>query len=100
MADDDARSVEIASAAIKQRHRLALAYKDDIRVVEPYILGYDSHDKLILSAVQVLGGSGTGFRSFAMDDVASLAVTDEKFFGNHPDYNPRDRLFARVLCQI
>lgn len=100
MADDDARFIEIARTAIERRHRLALAYKDDIRIVEPYILGYDADGKLWLSAVQVLGGSGPGFRSFAMEDMASLAVTDEKFFGNHPDYNPRDRMFARVICRV
>jgi hypothetical protein len=100
MAEDNARSIDIASAAIGQRRRLALAYKDDIRIVDPYILGFDAGGKLWLSAVQVLGGSGPGFRSFAMDDVASLAVTDEKFLGDHPDYNPRDRLFARVLRQV
>lgn len=100
MANDEARFIEIACGAIEQRHRLALAYKDDIRVVEPYILGYDADGKLWLSAVQVLGGSGTGFRSFAMDDVASLAMTDEKFLGDHPDYNPSDRMFSRVLRQV
>jgi predicted DNA-binding transcriptional regulator YafY len=100
MADDHARSIEIIRGAIEQRHRVALVYKDDIRIVEPYILGYDPHGKLVLSAVQVLGGSGPGFRSFAMEDIASLAMTDEKFSGNHPDYNPRDRLFSRVLCQV
>jgi len=100
MADDHARSIDITCAAMEQRHRLAIAYKEDIRIVDPYVLGYDADSKLWLSAVQVLGGSGPGFRSFAMEDIASLAMTDQTFFGNHPDYNPRDRLFARVLCQV
>ena len=100
MADDEARTIEIARDAIERRHRLALAYKDEIRIVDPYILGYDADGRLLLSAVQILGGSGRGFRTFAADEIASLAVTEEKFFGNHPDYNPRDRLFARVICQV
>lgn len=100
MAEDHTRSIEIACGAIRQRRRLALAYKDDIGIVEPYILGFDADGKLWLSAAQVLGGSGPGFRSFAVEDIASLAMTDEKFFGDHPDYNPRDRMFSRVLCQV
>ena len=100
MHNDDRRSVETVCAAIGRRHRLALAYKDDIRVVEPYILGCDAGGSLWLSAVQVLGGSGPGFRSFAMEDVAALAMADERFAGDHPGYNPRDRFFTRVLCRV
>jgi hypothetical protein len=100
MADDEARMIETVRDAMERRHRLALAYRDEIRIVDPYILGYDADGKLLLSAVQVLGGSGSGFRTFAAEEIASLAVTGDKFFANHPAYNPRDRLFARVLCQV
>lgn len=100
MASDDSRVIEIACGAIAQRQRLALAYKDDIRIVDPYMVGYDAQGRLWLSAVQIMGGSGPGFRSYAAEDIASLAMTEEKFVPDHPDYNPRDRMFARVLCQI
>ena len=103
MTNDHARTIDIVCDAIAGRHRLALAYRNEIRIVEPYILGYDDKETLLLSAVQVLGGSGGsggGFRTFAADDIASLAAIEQKFVGNHPAYNARDRLFVRVLCQI
>ncbi|KQZ15405.1 hypothetical protein ASD44_16065 [Mesorhizobium sp. Root554] len=86
--------------AISGWRRLRFTYKDCVRIVDPYILGYGENGALILSAVQVSGGSGRGFRSFAVQDLEALAVIAEKFFGNHPDYNPRDRFFRRIVCQI
>jgi hypothetical protein len=94
------RSTELICRAVAERRRLSFAYKGSRRLVEPYILGTDADGALLLSAVQFAGGSGRGFRSFVVAQIASLSVTQERFFGNHPDYNPRDRLFARVLCQI
>jgi hypothetical protein len=86
--------------AILKRRRLSFTYDGGTRMVDPYILGDDAEGRLLLSAVQVSGGSSAGFRTFSVDAIAAVAVTGQKFFGNHPDYNPRDRLFARVLCQI
>jgi hypothetical protein len=100
MADEHTHLIRVACEAIERRHRLAIVYKDEIRVVDPYIVGYDADGRLLLSAVQVLGGSGSGFRTFAAKDIVSLAVTEQKFLGNHPGYNRRDRLFAGVICQV
>lgn len=86
--------------AISGRRRLRFTYKDSVRIVDPYILGYGEDGALILSAVQVSGGSGRGFRSFRAGELSGLAATAEKFFGNHPQYNPRDRLFHRIICQV
>jgi hypothetical protein len=29
-----------------------------------------------------------------------VTVSNQSFFGQHRDYNPRDRLFQRIICQI
>ena len=94
------QAVELICRSIATRRRLSFVYKGSERLADPYILGTDADGALLLSAVQVAGGSGRGFRSFVVTEIAALAVTEQAFFGNHPDYNPRDRLFARVLCQI
>ena len=86
--------------AIKERRRLSFTYKDSARTVDPYIFGYDERGTLALSAVQTSGGSGKGFRSFHVDNLLSVAVTGQRFSGAHPDYNPRDPYFARVICQV
>ena len=95
-----APAAELICRAIAERRRLSFAYKAGRRLADPYILGFDADGMLLLSAVQLAGGSGRGFRSFVVTEIAELAATGERFFGNHPDYNPRDRLFARVLCQV
>lgn len=86
--------------AIEKRRLLSFTYKGSARTAEPYILGYDEKGALTLSAVQVSGGSGAGFRTFPVDGIASLEMSDRRFWGTHPDYNPRDRFFTRVLCQV
>ena len=86
--------------AIGDRRVLAFSYKGTERTAEPYIVGYDDKSKLVLSAVQLTGGSGVGFRSFDVDEMSGVATTDRRFSGAHPDYNPRDPYFARILRQV
>jgi WYL domain len=86
--------------AIDQRRMLSLVYKGETRTVEPYIVGYTDKNKLLLSAVQRSGGSGSGFRSFDVEEISGVTKTGRRFSGTHPDYNPRDPLFAHVLKQV
>ena len=86
--------------AIKARRVLSFAYKASDRTAEPYILGYDDKGKLVLSAVQLSGGSGGGFRTFELAGLSAVATTERHFRGTHPDYNARDPYFERVICQI
>lgn len=79
---------------------LALTYDGERRLAEPYIYGIDARGTVVLSAVQRSGGSGPGFRSFHADGLSAVEITDRKFFGGHPDYNPEDPYFARILCQV
>jgi predicted DNA-binding transcriptional regulator YafY len=93
-------NIETITGAIERGHLLSFDYKDSRRSVQPYIFGYDEKGTLILSAVQVSGGSGSGFRTFVLDDMENVEETASRFGKSHPDYNPRDRLFARILCQV
>jgi predicted DNA-binding transcriptional regulator YafY len=86
--------------AIEGKLALSFSYKSSQRTVEPYILGFDDRHQLMLSAVQLSGGSGTGFRTFYVSELSNLAVTERKFYGKHPDYNPRDPLFEEKIAQV
>jgi hypothetical protein len=86
--------------AIGDRRVLGFVYKGKERTAEPYIVGYDDKSKLVLSAVQLSGGSGVGFRSFDVNELSSVAKTDGRFHGTHPDYNPHDPYFAHILKQV
>jgi hypothetical protein len=91
---------EIFLTAIAKRRILAFTYNGSARSVEPYILGHDDKGRLILSAVQRSGGSGSGFRTYKVEDLSALHLTELHFLGKHPDYNPRDPYFDRVLGKI
>jgi hypothetical protein len=91
--------INVIYEAIGDRCILTFSYKGKERTVEPYIVGYDDRDKLVLSAVQLAGGSGVGFRSFDVNEMSGAAKTGRRFSGTHPDYNPRDPYFAHILRQ-
>jgi hypothetical protein len=86
--------------AIGDRRVLAFTYNGTARTAEPYIVGYDAKSKLVLSAVQLSGGSGVGFRSFDVDALSEVAKTERRFSGTHRDYNPHDPYFAHILKQV
>ncbi len=91
---------EMICRAISERRLLSFTYKSKARIAEPFILGHDEHGELVLSAVQTAGGSGVGFRTFPIEGVTSLKAMDQKFSGLRPEYNRRDRFFARIICQV
>jgi hypothetical protein len=92
--------VDVICGAIAERRLLSFTYKSEARIAEPFILGYDEHGDLVLSAAQTAGGSGVGFRTFPIEGVTSLKAMDQKFSGFRPEYNRRDRFFARIICQV
>jgi len=93
-------TIETITQAIARRRVLRFVYKGEQRSAEPYILGYDDKDRLVLSAVQVSGGSGAGFRSFRVENLSDVAIGDRHFSGRHPDYNPLDPYIERVLARV
>jgi hypothetical protein len=86
--------------AIDKRRMLSFIYEGKQRTADPYILGYDDRNQLRLSAVQRSGGSGSGFRTYKVEGLSALQMTEMHFTGNHPDYYPRDPYFERVLGQV
>ena len=79
---------------------MVFVYEGDARAAEPHILGFDHRGRGLLSAWQLLGGSGPGFRSFHLDGIHRLTVSDTVFDRPRPEYNPDHEIFAEVLCQL
>ena len=79
------------SAALREKHP---------RLITVDITGYGEEGELTLSAYQIVGGSGSGFRFFVIDKTSDVVITETKFRKSRPQYNPRDRFFARVVCQV
>ncbi|ORE90151.1 hypothetical protein ATO4_22052 [Aurantimonas sp. 22II-16-19i] len=90
--------------AIRERFLLRFWYprsQPDDRVVEPHLLGFNSAaGTLTLSAWQISGGSGVGFRPYHVNLIKNFVVTDERFSGTRIGYNPNDTTMSRIICRI
>lgn len=86
--------------AIRQKRIISFRYKGAIRTVEPHCVGYDKDGDLTLSAWQLSGGSGVGFRDFHVGKLSALTITDRTFSIARQGYNPNDRTLSQVVCRL
>ena len=86
--------------AIANRHVLSFSYKGRTRTVEPHLLGYDGDGDLTLSAWQLSGGSGVGWRDFHVSKASGLSTTGQTFSGSRQGYNRWDETIDRVICRL
>lgn len=94
----------IICRAIRERRLLVVGYGEMRRVVQPHVYGDDHAGDRLLSAYQVSGqsasGTSHGWKSFRMDRVTSLELTDKSFHHARPDFQRDDGAFARIVCQV
>lgn len=93
-------SEEIVCDAIGKRLTLSFVYSGSQRTVEPHILGYDRGGDLTLSAWQVSGGSGQGWRDFHFVKMTAIVATGTCFSAPRPGYNPNDSTLSRIICRL
>lgn len=86
--------------AIKDRAVISFHYKGRLRTVEPHLLGIDSDGDQTLSAWQLTGGSGQGWRDFHIARISGLAKTGAQFAGARQGYNPNDSTLSRIVCRL
>jgi len=86
--------------AIESRNIISFRYKGVTRRVEPHLVGIDSDGDLTLSAWQLSGGSGTGFRDFHVSKLSGLAIESETFSGARKGYNPNDKTLSQIVCRL
>ncbi|MGV2975113.1 WYL domain-containing protein [Roseibium alexandrii] len=86
--------------AIKNRQVVSFTYEHRVRTVEAHLVGYDGDGDLTLSAWQLSGGSGVGWRDFHVSKLSGLSITEQTFSGERPGYNPRDATLNRVVCHL
>lgn len=83
---------------------LVVEYGGVERVVQPYVYGDDHAGDRLLSAYQVRGGSASGasqgWKTFRMDRVESVVISDERFHGARSDFQRDDGAFLRIVCQV
>lgn len=86
--------------AIRDRRVINFYYKGRTRTVEPHLVGYDRDGDLTLSAWQLSGGSGQGWRDFHVSKLSGLSITQQTFVGARSGYNPRDSTLQRIVCRL
>ena len=86
--------------AIATRTVISFIYGNAVRTVEPHALGYDRAGDLTLSAWQLGGGSGLGWRDFHFKKMSGITMTDSHFSAPRPGYNPNDSTMARIVCHL
>jgi predicted DNA-binding transcriptional regulator YafY len=93
-------TIELICNAIEARAVISFLYSGSVRTVEPHVLGYDRSEHLMLSAWQLSGGSGTGWRDFRFDRMSDVKLTEAKFSTARPGYNPNDTTMTRIICRL
>jgi hypothetical protein len=88
------------SKAIADRRQLSFLYKGAKRVVEPHTYGQQANGIDALSAWQLSGGSGTGFRMYLIQDMSALIALEAVFAAPRPEYRRTDRRFALIYAEV
>ncbi len=95
-------------SAIQGRHLIQIYYIDPApgyRVIEPYTLGYNRADHLMLNG-WFLGGEsasqeGPGYRDYLLEKISSLDILNEHFQEPKPGYVPMGgKKFRSVVCDL
>jgi hypothetical protein len=91
---------KIICDAIAARLVVTFVYEGKLRSVEPHLLGASSKGVPMLSAWQLSGGSGTGWREYHCAKIASMGLTSQHFSGPRNGYNPDGGSFSSIVCCI
>lgn len=94
----------IIKQAIENKHLLTFSYHNKIRIVEPYTFGQSASGKDTLSAFQIKGGSDDSqnlcWRQFALREMKSLKLLDEKFDEVREDYHPDNAKMSFIYWTV
>jgi predicted DNA-binding transcriptional regulator YafY len=92
-------------SAIRNRRVITFYYDGGRRIVEPYCHGASETGHDLLRGFQTAGysrsGTPQGWKMFRLDELSGLAMTDEVFASNRPEYDPsREEKMAKIYCRI
>lgn len=95
---------ELIKNAIENKKVIEFYYKDDLRIVEPFVQGISTTGKESLRGFQV-GGNSTdsssySWKLFTVDKISNLIVKDENFIGDREHYNPNDSAFSQIFARV
>jgi predicted DNA-binding transcriptional regulator YafY len=90
--------------AIRERRVLRFYYDGGTRDVEPHCHGFSKDGNELLKGYQASGfsqsGERFGWKTFRLDLVRALIVSDAAFPGARPGYDPNDARIFEVHCRL
>ena len=95
---------EICSA-INNRNVIRFTYEGEIRIVEPFVLGYHKDtSNLVLRSYRVGGYSKSEkeppWRLFDVSKMTNFSITDKSAKSNREYYNPKDKHMSSIICSV
>lgn len=106
--NQDARmKIAIIRKAITYRHYISFNYEAEFgerRIVEPYCLGINHNDNLLLRGYQTEGPSFRNcpnWKMFLLKEMSNLETIDEVFLKNRKGYSRNDlHMDVRIIQEI
>ena len=90
--------------AFENKKVVEFTYKNDFRIVEPFVIGVTSTGKIALRAYQVGGNSSDsntiGWKLFTLDKINNLTVKTDNFTGIREHYNPNDSQLNPIYARV
>ena len=80
--------------------------KVETHKVQPYLLGLNNNDNVVLSAyyipnsMEVLRGKSAGWKTYIIDNINSVKSVQEYFTDNKPEFNRNDKRMKQIICCI
>lgn len=91
------RTQDQICSAITGRNLIHFQYDMQARSAEPHCLGSDKDGELTLCGWQT-SGPEPGWRNFHLSKMGGLTLSEDRFDGPRPGYNPNPSIMARIIC--
>jgi predicted DNA-binding transcriptional regulator YafY len=96
---------EIICDAINRRLVIQFNYDGELRIVEPFVLGYHKDTgNLVLRSYRVGGFSKSerepNWRLFDTSMIQNLQITEKIAHSDREYYNPNDKHMSKIICNI
>ena len=90
--------------AIRVRAVITFDYDGGARTAEPHLHGVSTAGNDVLCAWQTGGysrsGQSSGWKLFRIEEMSDVVMTDQRFTGSRPGYNPEDSRMTMIHCRV
>jgi len=96
---------ELICTAIKNRKVIQFTYENQIRIVEPFVIGnHRDTNNLVMRSYRAGGYSKSerepNWRLFDVSLISNLSITDTNAADFREYYNPQDKHMSRIICNV